>query len=117
MFKYRRDGPINAISAIIPTLVERRSPRIRISIGIIRIVRIGPPYEKESDVSTAVGDRAPLLARGSSLQVSSATKYYGGNELTNSAQLVIVRKGGSIASFDRRPITTSDCVRGRRGSV
>ena len=44
--------------------------------------------------------RAPLLARNSSLQVSSVTKYYGGNKLTNSAQLVIVRKGGSVASFD-----------------
>ena len=51
MFQYRRHSPINAICAKIPTLVERRSPGIRISIGIIRIVRIRPPYEKKGDVS------------------------------------------------------------------
>ena len=45
--------PINAILAIIPRLVERRSPRIRISIVIIRIVRIGPPYEKKAELATS----------------------------------------------------------------
>jgi len=38
--------PPHAICAIIPSLVKWRSPRIRISVVIIRIVRIGPPYEK-----------------------------------------------------------------------